>query len=783
MSKTYFSLASVILTAALLSACASLDGMPPAGGHVSIQRTAHGVPHIQANDLRALGFGAAYAHAQDNVCQTAQHLVTARGERAATFGSAGSGLLGMRSLPNEQIDLFVAAHMNDAALARAWRTTSTDVQALVRGYVEGYNRYLADHAGRLPAPCAGQSWVQPMTLADYYRVYEITAIQAGLGALADAMLAAQPPKSVTSASPPVAPLNLAEAAQAMREAGVIDPPFGSNAWSFGKEVTEGGRGMLLGNPHFPWVGANRFYQMHLTVPGQLDVMGAALGLSPLVQIGFNKDVAWSHTVSSGKRFTLHELQLVPGHPTRYVMDGQPLEMAPQTVTIRARGVDGVVATKQHTVWRTRFGPVVVNPRAGLNWSATQAYALQDANQGNVRAFGTWLAFARAGSVQDMRAGMANMGLPWVNTVAADRDGNALYADASVVPDVDAAQLARCAPSQPARRLLAGAGLVVLNGARSDCDWVRRGAGSLAGITPLERMPVAMRSDWVHNSNDSFVYTHPAQHWPAISPLVGDNVVRRPRTRAEWIEIAELLSRGPVTLSAMQQQILSNRNLMGRVIVPDLLAACPQAPDDDTRAACEALRRWGRTSELDDPGAVLFREFWRTASTIPAVYRQPFDPSRPVDTPQGLAMDNRETAAKVWESLAAAVGKLRQAGLAPHASLGQAQRPVFSDEAVFLHGGDEIEGVLNNVGDRGAPGVTRRGLRIDYGTSYLQTVGFDERGPIAYGLLTYGQSSLPNSEHQTDQLKLFARKEWPRLPFHPEEVASQRVGDVLRLQAR
>jgi acyl-homoserine-lactone acylase len=33
---------------------------------------------------------------------------------------------------------------------------------------------------------------------------------------------------------------------------------------------------LLANPHFPWVGGMRFYEMHLTIPGQLDVMGAAL---------------------------------------------------------------------------------------------------------------------------------------------------------------------------------------------------------------------------------------------------------------------------------------------------------------------------------------------------------------------------------------------------------------------------------------------------------------------------------------------------------------------------
>ena len=108
---------------------------------------------------------------------------------------------------------------------------------------------------------------------------------------------------------PPAPVNLADAADAMREAGLLDSPLGSNAWAFGKETTANGSGMLLGNPHFPWSGPNRFYEMHLTIPGQMDVMGVGIGTYSMVSIGFNKDVAWSHTVSTGKRFTFYEVTL------------------------------------------------------------------------------------------------------------------------------------------------------------------------------------------------------------------------------------------------------------------------------------------------------------------------------------------------------------------------------------------------------------------------------------------------------------------------------------------
>src|SRR3546814_16208325 len=64
--------------------------------------------------------------------------------------------------------------------------------------------------------------------------------------------------------------------------------IGSNAVALGKTATANGRGLLLGNPHYPWHGILRFYQMHLTIPGKMDVMGVSLPGVPAVAIGFTK---------------------------------------------------------------------------------------------------------------------------------------------------------------------------------------------------------------------------------------------------------------------------------------------------------------------------------------------------------------------------------------------------------------------------------------------------------------------------------------------------------------
>lgn len=763
-------------SAVLLAGCAG-GSSPAAGGrNVSIERTAYGIPHITAPDLESLAYGVAYAYAQDNVCMTANQLVTARGLRSATFGSKAIGLLGRRYLPNEQIDLFIAAHMDDEMLARQSAAASREAQALAQGYVAGYNAFLRENAPQLPAECRGQAWVQPMTLAEYRRTTEITAVQAGIAALADGMLAAQPPARSAAASL-ARPVDLADAAQAMRELGLLDSPLGSNAWAFGKDTTDNGRGMLLGNPHFPWTGPNRFYEMHLTVPGVLDVMGVGIGTAPLVTIGFNKDVAWSHTVSTGKRFTLYELALAEGDPTAYLVDGKPEKMTARVVKAGGTQASG------HTVWSTRWGPVVVVPRAGLAWTHKVAYALRDANTGNTRMTDAALAFGRATSVQDLHKAHASLGLPWVNTLAADREGRVMYADVSVVPDVDAEQLTRCAPSQSAAALRQAAGLVVLNGTRSDCAWQRDARSPVPGLIPMERMPVAFRSDWVQNSNDSFVYTHPEQRFTGVSPLVGDASLTRPRTRASLAEIPQMLARGKVSLASMQQQLFENRNFMASVVLPDLLAACGQAPSADAREGCAALKGWSQRNDVDARGAHLFREFWRQARGIAAVHRVPFDARSPVATPAGLKMDDAAVAAKVWEALAAAVKAVRTSGFALDAPLGQVQRPAITEEPIALHGGEEFEGVLNNLGRQEPAPINAAGLRIDYGTSYVQTVGFDARGPVAQAILTYGQSTNPASPHANDQLRLFSRKEWHSLPFHRADVERARIGEPLRLTVR
>jgi acyl-homoserine-lactone acylase len=785
----------------------------PTARTVQIVRTTHGIAHIVAPDYEALGYGVAYAHAQDNVCQTADALVTVRGERSRFFGSTATGLFGLRPVPNDQSDAYVRAQMDDDALALVNANASNDAKALGRGYVAGYNRFLVDNAERIPAACKGQPWLRPMTLADYRRLNELRLTQLGIAALAGGIVGAQPPRvgatagsenvtAIAGNGPPdarklasarhanaqarpgavgaAAAPAAADVRAALAELGLDAPALGSNGWAFGADVTDNGRGIVLGNPHFPWFGPNRFWEVHLTIPGKLDVMGAAIGNAPVVVIGFNKDVAWTHTVSTGRRFTLFELTLVPGDPTSYVVDGKREKMRATRVRFEVRGADGQSAAREATIWSSRWGPLVVVPRLGLHWTATTAYAVKDALGGNGRHTDAWIGIDTARTVGDIRTAISGLGLPFVNTIAADRNGVAFYADYSTTPDVDAELMQRCAPSREAAGLFASSGIVVLNGAKSDCDWKRDPASPVPGLMAPSRMPALARSDWVQNSNDSYWLTNPAEKLTGFSPVLGAvGVPQGLRTRSGISEIDQS-RRDPaggarkIGMADVESMVLADRNYAASLVLDDLLAACGEAPTAETREACAVLGRWDRTNSLGARGAHLFTDWWVPARSIPNVWRVPFSASDPLRTPAGLNMKDDAVRAKVWEALGAAATAIKTAGMAIDAPLGQVLGVTTKIGRIPLHGGTNPEGVLNIVESDAVPAMRKGGYAPPtHGTSYLQVVGFDDDGPVADALLTYGQSSQPDAQWSYDQLSLFSRKQWVRLPFRPEDIARQR----------
>ncbi|RMS29919.1 Penicillin amidase protein, partial [Pseudomonas coronafaciens pv. garcae] len=148
----------------------------------------------------------------------------------------------------------------------------------------------------------------------------------------------------------------------------------------------------------------------------------ALPVLPLINIGFNQHLAWSHTVDTSKHFTLHRLQLDPKDSTRYLLDGKSIAMGKQQVSVEVKQPDGSLKAVPHIIYSSTFGPVVQWP-GKLDWDDKFAFSLRDANLENDRVLQQWYAMDKADSLKAFQDSVHKIqGIPWVNTLAVDANG-------------------------------------------------------------------------------------------------------------------------------------------------------------------------------------------------------------------------------------------------------------------------------------------------------------------------------------------------------------------------
>ncbi|QYX82362.1 penicillin acylase family protein [Streptomyces akebiae] len=786
--------ASAVLPSATAATDERAGGQRTSHGGLSavIRYTEYGVPHIVAKDYADLGFGTGWAQAADQVCVLADGFVTVRGERSRHFGSDAASDFSLSSASrNLTSDLYFRGVREAGTVQRLLELPeplgpSRAVKDLMRGWAAGYNAWLRKNRISDPA-CEGAAWVRPVSTLDVFSRAYALAVLGGEGRLVDTIATARPPAAGapdTAAAPDAK--SAARAASELFDAANAD--MGSNAVAFGGTTTANGRGLLLGNPHYPWAGGRRFWQAQQTIPGELNVSGGALLGSPITQIGFNATVAWSHTVATGVPMNVHQLTLDPADPTAYLVDGEPERMTKRTVTVAVK--DGSPITR--TQWWTRYGPVVTSLGADLPlpWTAGTAYAVHDPNAANIRFTDTSLGFAKARGTADILTSLArHQGLPWVNTVAADSAGHTLFTQSQTLPRITDDLAARC--STPlGRATYPSAGVAVLDGSRSDCALGSDTDAVQPGIFGPARMPTLKDAPYAENSNDSAWLANADRPLTGYERVFGNVGTQRSlRTRGAIEDVAAMADRGGLTVRDLQRQQFANRVPAAVLAADDVARACAALPGGtatasdgevvDVSEACRVLRTWNRTVDSDSRGALLFDRFWRRLNAVvprPQLWKVPFSAADPVDTPHTLNTD----APGFETALAETLTELRSAGVALDAPLGDHQFVVRNGLRIPVSGGTESLGVWNKIESawRGAEGGY---AEVSSGSSHVQAVGWDGgRCPVARTLLTYSQSSNPNSPHYLDQTRLFSAEKWVTSRFCEKDILSSPKLKVVRV---
>lgn len=777
------------LTMVLASAgCSSGDKAGTHRGYqVTIRQTSYGIPHVIADDLPAAGAGLGYVAARDYGCILLDQIVRVRGERSKYFGRGTNDANVNSDFAMLTLDIRAVAEEGLAA-------QSEELRATIDGYVAGFNHYLSHEP--LAAECDGAEWVRPLTAPDLFAYYYWLAQLASADPLLGGIAAAAPPTTAQAAQP-LAPQDFPNFA---------DQGLGSNGWAIGRDKSETGRGMLIANPHFPWEGNRKFYENHITVPGKVNAYGASLLGAPVINIGFNEDVAWTHTVTTAHHFTLYRLDLVPGNPLRYLYDGQPRPIEGREFSIEVLGSS---SPETRTMYRSHYGPMVAI--SALTWDGTTAYSMRNANEKNFAIGEQWKRMNVAKTLADLKAANEDVhGIPWVNTMAVDAAGNALFMDASRTPNLTDAALAdhvAALAADPLVQIVDSQGATLLNGSDSRNEWVNDAGEPTPGIVAFSRSPQLERTDFVANANDSHWLTNPAAPLEGYSVLFGkERTQRSPRTRMNLTMLTEQAAAGATgadgkfSYDELSKVEFNDRAYRVEILLDQVLARCTgagtltvDATPVDIGAACTVLAAWDRTLRLDSAGAPLFREFLAAGG---GAFGDAFDPGSPVATPSQLVPVPATGDDPVLVALGKGVLALAAAGLPPATTLRDTQHAVKGTEIIPIHGGNNTEGAFNIVGygaDNGTllPGTTRGttlspsgltadGYLINSGSSFMMALEFTPTGPHAQAVLSYSESSDPASPHFADQTRLFSQSQYRPVLFTEAEIAADPNLTVIEL---
>ncbi|NJN12831.1 MAG: acylase [Richelia sp. RM1_1_1] len=489
---------------------------------------------------------------------------------------------------------------------------------------------------------------------------------------------------------------------------------GSNGWAIAPSRSASGNAMLLANPHLPWSDLYLWYEAQITAPG-IDAYGASLVGIPVLNIAFNDNLGWTHTVNTHDGWDAYQLELA-GDGYRFDDKVRPFET--KTVSLKVKQNDGTLQEQPLVVKSSVHGPVVSEKDGKVT-------ALRVVGLDQPGVLKQWWDMARSQNLAEFEKVLQRLQLPMFTVMYADRKGHIMHLFNGLVPvreEGDFADWQGVIPGDTSKRL-----------------WTKN--------HPYEDLPrvVDPQSGWLQNANDSPWTTtfplaiQPEKYPPYMAPRLMDF---RAQSSARMLDEDK-----KITFNEMVKYKHSTRMEFADRILDDLIPAARKYGSKLGQRAVNVLEKWDRQANASSKGAVLFAA-WAEELDFDQAFSKPWSQDAPRTTPDGLA--NPQDAVKLLETVAAKVekayGKLDVAW-------GEVFRLKYGNVNLPGNGGDGYLGIFRVVNF--APSENAQFQPVA-GDSYVAAIEFST--PVkAMALMSYGNSSQPGSAHSVDQLPLFARQ--------------------------
>jgi len=710
---------------------------------VMVLRTEYGVPHIEAENIKAGGYALGYLQMEDHGDRVAELLLKARGEWAKFKELTGDEL-------SSAIDSDASNRRDYKRAVETWQKLEPDTREFLSGFAMGVNRYIERH------PDEFDDWVKP-----HYTGYDVHArdIVSPSNATIRRFLSALEEKNENEDMATVG-------SEAFREdqtvwarlAEEFEEPHhdaGSNVWAFAPERTTSGNAILMRNPHLSWNAG--YYEAKIDVPGKINFygdfrIGRALGIIG----GFNERLGWSTTNNNPDLDEIYSFKADPDRADHFLLDGASVPLNRETVQVEFRHGDAI-GTETREFWTTPYGPVI-------HREGGKIYIIKSSGDGEFRTGEQFFKMMKAQNLDEWKEAMKMRARGSSNLTYADADGNIFYVWNATMPD---------------RPHEAGGDTTAIHVSESDQMW--------HDILDWEMLPQLKNPEggYLRNENDTFHFTNLHE---ILKPEDFPSYYPEPQLRLRSQHSHELIHNNQLfSLEDVVELKHSMRMLMADRVKHDLIEAVEATdPGGEISDALQQIKEWDNTVARESKGGVLFKTWWNryssTADTVSVsgspesvgysatperLFAEPWSYEDPVRTPNGLADYERAVEAFEW-----AVEETKDRYGHWDLPWGEVHRAVIGDKDVAVGGCTGLLGCYRVLWFTEHRDDEQK-LEVRGGDGWVFAVEFGDV-PRAYTVLAYGQSDKEESPHYTDQLTIFADNEMTPVAFTREEVEEQLI---------
>jgi penicillin amidase len=725
-------------------------------GEATVRYDDRGVPHVEAENDRALAYAVGYVQARDRLFQLDLQRRLMRGELAEAFGPG-----------QVESDRF-HRQMDFAAAANAsWEAIEDEeTRAGVEAYADGVNRYMDDRPLPVEFQVGGYEpdrWTPQDTLlvgklvswgltGSFADIEEATVRERvdGSGELYPDRLDHDTPIVRNGTAVTDSQASVARPAPEKADFGAIhdavapyepERGIGSNSWVVSGNMTEDGTPVVANDPHLQLTVPPTWYEMHLQSP-ETSVRGVAFPGLPVVVIGATDEVAWGFTNVGADVLDTYTYEWVDEETYRY--EGETRTVESRTETIAVSGGENRTVEVQKTV----HGPLLEREgqRVAVAWlgltGTREAEAVYDLNH--------------ADSVDDVREALRRFDLPTQNIVAADRDGETLFRITGQYP-------IRTVDNETV------AGDRVFDGSAGHGEWAGFEPYGVSdfdgpGFAAFEEYPEVRNAPYVATANQRTTDDPPfyiARSTRYADGYRGERIYQRLDERAASGE--------PMNRSFHTDLQGDTYSKAAEAFLPHLTGAREEMTPEQ-RAAVDDLEAWDRRMDADSEAALVFRlwlDAYRNATWGPQFRANGLDESYfPADrTLETLPAESRwfddprtrETETRADIAARALNRTLERIDRAGYETYGDYNRLDLNHPfpLSFL---DYEERAMDGSPD------TVFNFRSDRSTQVGASFRMVVDGDGGVGSLPGGQSGNPLSPHYDDRLDTWAAGDTDPLPF-------------------